>query len=312
VNYWITTHWPRREDESVDEPHNGVWVQDGQQQVIDRVAPGDLVFIYESKFGPTVLRQYADGTTKRLRCRQGREGIVALVEVTSKAFESEESRPEQHADGSTMWWRYCAPTQSANSAGFLPRVDAARLLGFSDRYPFRGFGDGHSGLKWISEESYNDIRNAYFASARATEGVYLDRAWRAGFGGGGEGPEHLALKNRIAADPAGVLDEPGLCLWHIEWNDLPTGDRIDVVLRDALDRFVAVEVEVDCDASEMAGPLQCMKYRAMISYFFDHPIEEVRSLLVAHSIDPDVRKRCTKYKIEARTVARQTAEPCSA
>jgi hypothetical protein len=32
----------------------------------------------------------------------------------------------------------------------------------------------------------------------------------------------------------------------------PTGDRIDVVLKDALDRFVAVEVEVDCDATNRA------------------------------------------------------------
>jgi hypothetical protein len=308
MNYWITTHWPRREDESIDEPHEGVWVQDGQQDVIDRVAPGDLVFIYESKTGPTVLRQYADGTTKRLRCRQGREGIVALVEVTSKAYEPEDSHPEQRTDGSTMWWRYYAPTRSANSAGFLPRLQAARLLEFSDRYPFRGFGDEHSGLKHITEETFNRIRDAYVNSARAHEDVQVERARGGRFGGGGEGPEHKALKKRITVDPAGVLNEPGLRLWKEEWNDLPTGDRIDVVLKDALDRFVAVEVEVDCDATEMAGPLQCMKYRAMLSYFFDHPVEEVRSILVAHSIHPEIRERCKKHEIESRTVARQASE----
>ena len=307
MNYWITTHWPRREDESVDKPHSGVWVQDGKEHLIDRVEPGDLAFIYESKFGPTVLRQYADGTTKRLRCRKGREGIVAIVEVTGKAFQPEDSRPEQYPDGSTMWWRYCAPTRSANSAGFLPRIQAAQLLGFSDRYPFRGFGDEHSGLKRVTEATFNRLRDVYIATARVNEQIHVELTTGARFGGGGEGPEHLALKNRIAADPAGVLNEPGLTLWKLEWG-FPTGDRIDVVLKDALDRFVAIEVEVDCDAKEMAGPLQCMKYRAMLSYSFDRSTEEVRTVLVAHSIHADVRERCRRNEIEAKVVARQSAE----
>ena len=309
MNYWITTHWPRREDESVDNPPSDIWVQDGHQHVISRVLRGDLVFIYESKTGPTVVRRYTDGTTQRRRCRKGRGGIVAIAEVTAKAYESEDSRPEERADGTTMWWRYCAPTRSANSTGFLPREQVARLLGFSDRYPFRGSGDGHSGLKQITEEEFNSIRDAYSASARANQEAHLERATRSRrFGGGGEGPEHLALKNRIAADPAGVLNEPGLRLYEVEWDEFPTGDRIDVLLMDALDRPVAVEVEVDCDAAEMAGPLQCMKYRAMLSYFFDRPIEEVRSFLVAHSIHSDVLARCRRYAIESRMVAGLAAE----
>jgi hypothetical protein len=304
MNYWITTHWPQREGEPID---TCVWVQDGKEHLIDRLVPGDGVFIYESKSGPTVLRQYADGTTKRLRCRHGREGIVALVQVAEKAYQPEESRPEQYPDGSTMWWRYCAPTRPANSAGFLSRVQAAGLLGFSDRYPFRGFGDEHSGLKLVSEATFDRIRDAYLAFARANEYINVEHATGARFGGGGEGPEHLALKNRIAADPAAVLNERGLELWNMEWG-LPTGDRIDIVLKDAFGRFVAVEVEVDCDAREMAGPLQCMKYRAMLSYYFNHPIEEVRTFLVAHTIHPVVRERGIKYEIESRVVARASAE----
>jgi hypothetical protein len=207
-----------------------------------------------------------------------------------------------------MWWRYYAPTRSANSAGFLPRQQVARFFDFADNYLFRGFGDRHSGLKQITEEVFNCIRDAYIASAGTDEDVHVEQARGARFAGGGEGPEHKALKKRIAADPAGVLGEPGLLLWSEEWNDLPTGDRIDLVLKDALDRFVAVEVEVDCDAREMAGPLQCAKYRAMLSYFFDRPIEEVRSILVAHSIHPELHARCRKYAIDARTIARQAVE----
>jgi RecB family endonuclease NucS len=163
-------------------------------------------------------------------------------------------------------------------------------------------------VKQITEQAFSTIRDAYIASAQANEDIHLARARGARMGGGGEGPEHMALKKRIAADPAGVLGEPGLRFWSEEWNDLPTGDRIDVVLKDALDRFVAVEVEVDCDSTEMAGPLQCAKYRAMLSYFFDRPVEEVRSILVAHSIHPEVHARCTKYNIEVKTVARQRLE----
>ncbi len=304
MSYWITTHWPRREDESIDEPHSGVWVQDGKQHLIDRVAPGDLVFIYESRSGPAALREYVDGTTRRIACRQGREGIVALVEVTDRAFQPEDSRPERYDDGTTLWWRYCAPTRSANSSGFLSRIEVAALLAYSERYVFRGFGDEHSGLKKITEETFNRIRDAFIASSQTDEQDRISRASTGRFGGGGEGPEHLALKRRIAENPAGVLNEPGLTLWNEEWL-LPTMDRIDVVLKDSLDRFVAVEVEVDCDATELPGPLQCMKYRAMLSYFFERPIEEVRCMLAAHSIHSDVQRRCGRHSIESKVVARE-------
>ena len=78
MNYWITTHWPLREDQSIDERHADVRVQDGKQHLIDKVTPQDLVFIYESKSGPSVIKEYVDGTTRKIACRQGCEGIVAL------------------------------------------------------------------------------------------------------------------------------------------------------------------------------------------------------------------------------------------
>src|ERR1017187_6581220 len=50
-----------------------------------------------------------------------------------------------------------------------------------------------------------------------------------------------------------------------------TGDRIDVLLRDSVGRLLAVEVELDCDGSHLAGPLQCMKYRSMLAYLYEKP-----------------------------------------
>jgi hypothetical protein len=301
MNFWITTQWPPRKDQSIEKPHYGVWVQHDKRHLIDRVSPGDLVFIYESQSGPTQVRANADGSTQRIPCHRGRAGIVGLVEVTQRAHQPEDSQRERYSDGSSLWWRYCTPTRSINSAGFIPRPEVNSLLGYSDSYVFHGFGEEHSGLKQIEVDLFNRILAAFIASAQRDEKSRISDAPFTRFGGGGEGPEHMALKRRIARDPAGVLGEVGLRLWEEEW-PLPTGDRIDLVLKDAFDRFVAVEVEVCCEASELAGPLQCMKYRAMLSYFFGRPIEEVRCILVAHSIHGNVNNRCAIHKIDTKTV----------
>jgi hypothetical protein len=47
MNFWLTTHWPRLVTEPVTVPYEGIWAQDGKWDVIKRVAPGDVAFIYE-------------------------------------------------------------------------------------------------------------------------------------------------------------------------------------------------------------------------------------------------------------------------
>lgn len=175
------------------------------------------------------------------------------------------------------------------------------LLDYSRDFRFRSFGDAHSGLKQISRDTYERIFAAFIAPTQMDEQQRVPTVPR--FGPTGEGPAHRALKEQVAQDPAGLLNEPGLRHWATEWI-LPTSDRIDLVLKDAFDRFVTAEVEVDCDSAEIAGPLQCMKYRAMLSYFFGRRTEEVRSILVAHSIDRDVRQRCEAYGIETKVIPR--------
>lgn len=297
--FWMTTHWPRREDRSLEEPRYGVWVQNKKKKLIDRVSPGDLVFIYETKSGPAIKQTYVDGSVKSVRRHPGGEGIVALVEVTEVASQPEDSQPEEYADGSKLWWRYCAPTRSINSGGFIPREEVSGLLGYDNSYNFHGFGEKHSGLKEITADLFDQILDRFSASTCAIERKRIEHLPPPKFGG--EGPEHKALKLRIANDPAGVLGETGLTLWKTEW-PLPTGDRIDLVLKDALGRFVAVEVEVNCERSEIAGPLQCMKYRAMLSYLFNRPLEEFRCILVAHSIHADVCGRCATHTIGTKVV----------
>jgi RecB family endonuclease NucS len=100
------------------------------------------------------------------------------------------------------------------------------------------------------------------------------------------------------------LGEDGLSLVRVEFPFGCTGDRIDVLLRDKDRRYVAVEVEVECDRNHLAGALQCMKYRAMLAYYFERPIEEVRCILAAHKIASEVNERCAAFEIETITVAR--------
>jgi len=304
MRYWITTHWPRRRDQSTNQPQNGIWVKNENRTVIDRVAPGDLVFLYETKSGRDILRNNADGSTTKVSRHPGAEGIVALAEVTQRAFEPENSRPEEYANGTKLWWRYYAPTQSVDSSGFISRTELNSVLGYAADNVLRGFGEQNSGLKEISEDVYEQLRSCFLLSSEKSEKERIALAPAHRFGSGGEGTEHLALKQRIAQDPAGVLGELGLRFWDIEWV-LPTGDKIDVVLKDRLGRFVAVEVEVCCSASELAGPLQCMKYRAMLSYFFQRPLEEIRCILVAHSEHAAVCERCGNHEIEVKIVSKQ-------
>ena len=175
--YWITTHWPRRQDQSVIEPRSGVWVKDKQRQLIDRVHPGDLVFIYESKSGPAV-ETYVNGSVKVLHRHPGREGIVALVQVTEAAEQPQGSVPEHYADGSSLWWRYRARTRSVNSAGFIPRRNVNLLLGYAENNFLHGFGEKHSGLKEISEELYKRLFKEFSGSAHETGKNRVEQALR--------------------------------------------------------------------------------------------------------------------------------------
>lgn len=69
-------------------------------------------------------------------------------------------------------------------------------------------------------------------------------------------------------------------------------------MRDQNGRLVAVEVEPTCDPGHIAGPLQCMKYRSLLAYFFDRRPQEVRTVLVSLRICRSDREKATGYDIE--------------
>lgn len=306
MNYWLTTHWPRSQDTPNGEPYGEVWVKDGQRDVIQQLALGDLVFIYEAQSGPLPLGRRPDGSRYRRPKAQGKAALVALVRVTQPAIQPPDSAPDLYDNGEEMWWRYRASTESVNSGACIPREEFLPIIGYSSNWNLHGFGDNHSGVKRLTAKQFVALREMYERFVEREDRKRIERNSRGGqFGGtGGEGDVHRALKERIAADPSGVLGEPGLTLEKLEFPFGCTGDRIDVLLRDQDKRYVAVEVEVDCDRNHLAGALQCMKYRAMLAYYFERPLVEVRCILVAHDIAAEVKTRCAAFEIETTVVAR--------
>ena len=302
--YWLTKHWPLRKGDE-KQSQAGVYVRPEDENIIKQVQPRDLVFIYETKGGKAELRKMADGTEELFPCRKGQGGIVALLEVTAKAFVREGSVPEKYSDGSTTWWKWFAPTKPVNTIGFVPREEVVRNLKYSPRYAFRGFGKNNSGLGRLTEEQFEALLFAFTSETGNNDEKTVQDARKAKkFGPGGEGPEHLALKECVAQNPSYILNEPGLRLYELEM-PLPTADRIDVVLKDRFDRFVAVEIEVECQESELVGPLQCSKYRAMLSYLFNRPFDEVRTILVAYEIHDSVKAQCFEHGIETKVVRKE-------
>ena len=150
------------------------------------------------------------------------------------------------------WWRYKADAEIINRNGFVETSLLARLLRKKENYVFHGFGDKQSGVKKLTKTDFEAIRVAFLASEEKPE-VNPKSKWRAGGGGGGEGPLHKTLKEYIAAQPSKALNEAGLRTVKCEFDEFPTGDRVDVLLKDENGRYVTVEVEVDCDEEEIAG-----------------------------------------------------------
>jgi hypothetical protein len=269
------------------------------------MAPGDLVWIYESQSGKAIVQESADGGRRFLRRRIGRGGVVTLAEVVEPPGEDLASTEEQYDDGTKAWWQWKATTRIVDSVGFIPREDLNDVLSYKRNNPLRGFGTENSGLMEITPAQHLVLQSAFLASHEEQDAIRLRTGSSIrGRGVGGEGPVHLALKNAIALDPAGCLGEDGLSLIQMEFPFGATGDRIDVLLRDRLNRFVAVEVEPECPASHIAGPLQCMKYRSMLAYLLERDVTEVRALLVTHELSAEVRARSTRYEIECLLVPR--------
>ena len=114
-------------------------------------------------------------------------------------------------------------------------------------------------------------------------------------GPGGEGGQHLQLKEYIAANPEML----GLGTVQRVFVEHPfiTRDRADVVMQLVDGTYVVVEVEVAGERSTMIGAHQAIKYRALI--LAQHDSKRVpHAFLVAQSIPAATKKFCKRHGVK--------------
>jgi len=304
ARYWITTHWPPEIIGGTFIDY-GVYLYDGTQSVGVDIELGDRVWIYQSKGGKAVLREQTDGSKYKSKREQGKEGVIALTEVVNKLHDMG-GEPEEYVDHTRRWWRWKADTRLINQSGFIPRRELGILLYNSPNCPFHGFGTKRSGLKQIGEDVHKKLLDSFNRNQPSeTKPIKRDTMCygRKGHGKGGEGKTHKMLKEEVAAKPSEILGIENLSLIQMEY-PFPTGDRIDVLLKDAENRYAAVEVEVAVDLDDISGVLQAIKYSRMYAVECRRKFEEVRAFLVAHKISDDVMNLCNMYGIETFVVER--------
>lgn len=303
AKYWITTHWPPTEG---DGPSFGVYICDGRQAAGHDLRPGDKVLIYESGSCPDVLHKKADGTEKWIPHQRGRQGIIAISELTEEMYCDDSEPVSRYRDGSERRWSWRAEGRMLNVSGFVPSARAAQIMGKGPGFRFRAIGKCKSGLLEIEEGVYRALveefnRNRPPENAPPRKSRFVPP--HPGHGMGGEGPVHEALKKSVYKDPSGVLGVSDLKGIHIEY-PFETGDRADVVLEDFEGRYIAVEVEEAVAPDNLAGVLQAIKYRYMFAVKCRRRNEEVRAFLVAHEIDDKVEDLCSRYGVECFRVPR--------
>lgn len=298
--YWLTTHWPPRQGARPNP--NGIWLADGHQSVGTELRSMDHVIIYESRTGRDEIQSLTDVDQKIIRSVLGHEGVIAICEVTRELFADGVEEETKYRDGSKIWWKWYAPTKTITTSGFVSRARLNQILGFKPDYLFRGAGEMHSGLKRLTAPEFDAIVNAFREGEKTAE-----RGTRSGHPGvdaAGESNAHRILKEYVASDPAGVLDENGLETQAVEF-EFPSHDRADIYLHDRFGRVIGVEVEVDVGPNDIVGPLQALKYRTMLEFLANRKANEGRAFLIAYSIDAAIAKKCNEYGIECFEFTRE-------
>lgn len=300
INYWLTTHWPPRTGDKRDP--NGIWLAEGRQAAGADLRPDDIVFIYESATGRDEILYGTDGSPKTVRSVAGSEGIIAVCRVTRELATDGVEEESKYSDGSKIWWRWYAPTEIISTAGFVSRLKLNRILGFKPGNRFRAAGELKSGLKKLTGGTFDQILSEF----RKGEGKAKrnSRSGHPGTLGGGESNAHRLLKEYVASNPEKNLGELGLVTQEIEF-EFPSHDRADIYLHDRYGRVVGVEVEVDVGPADVVGPLQALKYKAMLEFLAGRPKNEGRAFLIAYSISKKIIDKCERYGIEYFTIDRQ-------
>lgn len=304
MNYWITAHWPQRQGSGLHQQER-IYMMDGRHEPGMDIAPGDWVLIYEAETGPVEIIRDVHGDQIRVPCVKGARGIITVARATSE-LEQYESWPEEtYEDGTVRWWCWQAQTRTESTNGFVPLKDLNKVMGYSEKYNLRGFGDDHSGLKRLTKDQFYKLLALFKKNGKKSKLVQdgLKRKPRRGCEEAGESDAHRMLKEYVAANPAEVLGEEGLRTIKVE-SSFPTGDRADIVLQDQVGRIIGLEVEVDVEDSQLEGLLQALKYRAMLELTHEQVFGQGRAYLVAYTISKKMKRLCDDYCIEWKEIPR--------
>jgi RecB family endonuclease NucS len=118
------------------------------------------------------------------------------------------------------------------------------------------------------------------------------------------------LKAKVKADPVGTIGER---LTYIS-EDLSerlgdevsfiTGDRVDLLMKDQQGNYVVIEIEPQVGPDEHIGFHQAAKYWVLVAVQKAIPLERVRRMVVATSIDRRLRDHYRQlYGIESFEVS---------
>jgi len=303
MNYWMTTHWPPHRNEDLEKfIPAGIWLPDGREQAGADIEIGDMVLIYQSKTGRPEKKNIK-GKEVVFRLAEGKEGIIAIAEVTGDLEKLGDSVPSKYTYGKDIWWRWHAKTEPISMNGYVPRLKVNQILGYKPGNTLRGFGDFKSGSKKLTEDKYDDLVQEFKKNPRKI--AIVKQAKKRGnwipFHGGGESEEHRLLKEYVAANPSNILGVKGLRTVKVEY-PFPSGDRADIVFEDINGKIIGAEIEITIDNNQIVGALQAIKYRYMLAFMEERTYFETRSFLIAKSITTEMVDLCEKYDIECFVV----------
>jgi hypothetical protein len=156
---FILIQWPPRELAEPDwpprppgaEPGFGVFLQDRDLHLRNRIAEGARLLIYQTKRAP--LRRMADGRPNP--ARPGKQGIIAFG--TARLVKTPARQVENYLDGEpSRGWNYIADIPDASTAGFVPLARVNRILGYKPGNVLRG-----TRLRALSEETADALAREF-------------------------------------------------------------------------------------------------------------------------------------------------------
>ncbi len=227
------------------------------------------------------VRNFITAVKDRSIWRDSEEGVTNSSRVT-------------HSMIARTWDRLRAHGRTTTPEGvlyFAPALLHAALPGLTEY-----LGDGELALR-------HDPRAAAAKARRAARG---SPPGSASSGGGGEGDLHQQLRKYIYENPSAAMAGLGGGEWRCVADEFafPSGDRVDIVLRDPEGRFVMVEVEPQIQPDNRVPWAQAAKYRTLWSIFEGAPLGHIRSVVAAPALPRGIAKKMLgQHRIEGVAVS---------